>query len=261
MLGEDQDTTEFLKEIASNIKILASKDPVNQSVESLMLNSEGSVSITVSRSSANIPYPLPYVILAPNDLQGGYTTSLSAIIQETLLPVAPDVTYAVSFSANGDVKITYTNGAASDVIIIRYLGNLNKYNSFLKAMNNDYFRSKLMLYSISDPVNGGAQLQNIITVGTIGSLGLATQNEIPLQACVLPQDNPNNGRIAVIYPETDFTPNTGVVDSIIPCPAADIAAEVPFVVMYNIFMSRRINLNQLPIPGVMLGEEDPRVSR
>ena len=107
-------------------------------------------------------------------------------------------------------------------------------------MNNTYFKSSLFIYSINDIANTGSQImENIIQIGSIGSLSYSTQNEIPLNSMILPEYQ-RDDRVSVIFAETDFVPDTGILDAI--QPPASLAT---FVVTYAVYMSKTINLNRI----------------
>lgn len=223
-----------------------------ESIEDAVFKSKGDINITISRSTSNIltapggqPIPLPFVLFAPNDFAAQYFNFLKTV--RSNLPA--NVTVAVTTTNTGNVIFTYTQGVVQDIITVSYLGNLNNYASFLQSMNQNYFATKYILYTISDAVNGQLQLTNgIIQIGSIGSMGFQAQNQISVNARIWTW-NFRVDRADLIFSETEMVPDTGIVDSIIPCPAADIEANIPFVITYNVFMSKRINLNRMHSQG------------
>ena len=217
-----------------------------ESIEDCIFKSKGDINITISRSTANVTnagqaIPLPFVLFGVNDYAAQYFNFLKTV--KSNLP--SNVVVSVATTNTGNVTFTFTQGASVDVVTVSYLGNLNNYASFLQSMNQNYFATKYILYTISDAVNGALQITNgIIQIGRIGSMGFQAQNQISLNARKWTW-NYQNDRVDVVMAESEIVPAVGIVDSIIPCPAADIAAGVPFVITYNIFMSRRVDLNKI----------------
>jgi hypothetical protein len=217
-----------------------------QSTEDLMLNGPGGLTITASRTTNTIvlgsgkPAPLPIVIFGANDYKAQYANFLKQGLQVLNNVALTKVTATISTDSNGNVLFTFTQGSNSDIIKVSYKGNLNNYAAYLSAMNNDYFRSAMIRYSINDATNFAAQIQNNIPqINSIASLSLNTQLELVLDAFINPQDQ-RNDRADAIFPETDFTANTAIVDTIQP-----VSSVNPYNVNYNVFMSKRANLNKI----------------
>lgn len=203
-----------------------------QEIYSLIANSKGDLNITVTRVSANIPLPLPFVLFGSNDFADGYASTLRTLTGR----LNPGTTVAVSTSATGDIVFTYVDvnaGGATDTVTVSNLGNITMKN-FLAGMNNNYFSTMLFLCSISDETKSLLQYKEVLFFGELSSLGMAKANQLVFRSRIF-SFSFRKDVVEVVLPEQKITPDFSFGMSIIPV--------VGFTMGFDYFMSQRKNLN------------------
>lgn len=191
--------------------------------QGLIASSKGDLNITVERKSINIDAKLPYVLFGSNDFSAGYLSTLAGY-----LPAG--VAVAVSTSA-GKVIFTYTQGANVDVIEVAFTGNSN-YVSFLQSMNQTYFKTRYVLYSISN-VTFLDQFFEVVSFGVLTSLGMKNANQLSPNSRKLPSDFQDD-RVNLIFPEQSVNPDFSFVQNF---------SKHVMVINWDVFMSDKVSLN------------------
>lgn len=198
----------------------------------LVLSSKGDLNLTVTRVGVNINAPLPFVLFGAADYTAGYVSTFNGLLQA--LPAG--VTVAVSRSATGDVVFTYTDeDENSDTITVNNLGNIN-YAAFLAGMNQNYFKTKYMLVSISDETYNLTQFAQPLFYGLLSSLGNKQANQLVFRSRTNSWQF-RKDRVEVVMPEQSIVPDFSFAMSIVPVNN--------FSIGFDIFMSERANLNRL----------------
>lgn len=217
-------------------------------VERLMKEADMSFYINVNRATANItatnsiglyvagkPVILPYVLFGLNDQGSNYSASLKNVLGNLQI-ACPGIKYAIT-QTGGTQVWTWTYGVQVDVVTISYGGYNTNYLNLLNNQNQlkNTFYSRYTNYVISDAINGGYQgLQADIQWINVSNGGSQQANEL------LPNAIKNSyefleDRWNLKYPEQHYDANLAIVDTIIPCPATDIANGISFTVQHNIF--------------------------
>lgn len=194
-------------------------------IPALIAQSKGDLNITVTRTGVTIAQNLPYVVFGLNDYASGYASTLAGFLPS-------GVTVAVTVNSVGSVVFTYTSGLNSDTITVANIGN-NNYISFLQSMNQNRFKTKYMLYTIS--AAQPTQFNQMLNYGLLSSLGAKNSNQLLLNSRILP-DQYLTDRVNVLMPEQEVTPDFSFVQNMIQVSG--------LVVGYNIFMSERLNSNK-----------------
>lgn len=200
-------------------------------ISAIIANSKGDLNLTVTRGSANINSPLPFVLFGSNDFDAGYISTLASFMSN--LPAG--TTVAVSVSSTGNVVFTYTNGANVDVITVSNLGNIN-YRSFLSSMDNNYFATKYFLASISDETYNLVQYAQPLFFGLLSALGMTKANQLVFRSRTNSWQY-RKDRVEVVLPEQTITPDFSF--------AMSIVAVANFSMGFDFFMSQRVNMNKV----------------
>lgn len=232
--ADTQDTIQtalrLVKENNGIVKHIGGGDNMS-AVHSLVINSVGDLNLSVTRRSANINLPLPFVLFGLNDSQGGYTDSLKG-------QVPAGITLVVTNEQDtGNKLFTYTETASGeiDVIAVSNLGNIN-YLGFLNSMNNNYFKTKYFLLSISDETQNLQQFGQPLLFGLLSALGLTKANQLVLRSRTNSWQF-RKDRIEAVLPEQKIVPDFSFVMNIVPV--------IDFVIGFDFFMSERKNLNRM----------------
>ena len=222
-------------------------------IEKLMKEADYSIYLNVSRATNNIlatttignfiagkPVALPYVLFAFNDQNSNYSASLKNVLGN-LNAACPGITYTITQN-NGTQIWTWTYPATGkiDVVTISYAGYNTNYLNLVanQSQPGGSFYSRYTNYVISDPVNGGVQgVQADIQFVNITSGGAQMANEILPNSLKssFEYDATQPARWNLKYPKMHFDATLGAVDTIIACPATDVANGIPFIVQWNMF--------------------------
>ncbi len=204
--------------------------------DALVVASVGDLNVTITRVSANINTPLPFAMFAGNDFLAGYTTTLNPMVAKLGVPT---LAFSVSTeNATGDILITYTVTTPeplSDIVRIHLEGNVNM-RTFLAGMNNNYFKTKNFLVSISNEVYNTVQFAQTLLFGQLSTLGLTGANQLIFRS----RTNSwmyRKDRVEVLVPEQKIVPEYSMAMNIIPV--------VGFEIGFDFFMSERTNLNNM----------------
>lgn len=201
----------------------------NATITALIVHSFGDLNIVVKRNSTNIALDLPYVLFAANDVESNFISTLRGSIPA-------GVTLVVTRGATGAIRMTYTQtaGGAIDTIDISLLSVNTTYSAFLNAMSQNYFKTKYILYTISD-VTQQTQFRRLVTFGDNSALGGASSNQLSLDSRIMTWDFKSD-RVNMLIPEQKITAQFAFVQ---------LATQNTQEIGWNIFMSERKNLNIL----------------
>lgn len=200
-------------------------------VNALVAESVGDLNLTVVRNGVNIDQPLPFILFGANDTLAKYASTIKGLLAE--LPAG--TTFALSQNAAGDFVFTYTLEGNSDTVTVKNLGNIN-YQSFISAMNNNFFSTKYVLISVSDETYATQQFAQPLIFGLLSSLGLTGANQMIFRS----RTNSwmfRKDRIEVVMPEQKITPDFSF--------AMNIVAVDGFELGFDFFMAQRLNMNNL----------------
>lgn len=201
-------------------------------IEALIMQSVGDLNLTVTRGSANIAAPLPFIIFGANDFLASYASTLPQLIAATGVA---GLTCVVSVDATGNVLFTYTAPAGVDVITVSNIGNIN-YRTFLASMQNNYFKTKYFGTTVSDATVASQQYAQPLLFGQLSSLGMTKANQLAFRSrqfswTYLIQ------KVEVVLPEQTIAPEYSF--------AMNILAQAGFSIGFDFFMSERVNLNRV----------------
>ncbi len=196
--------------------------------DSLIVNSKGDLNITVTREGASIAAPLPFVLFGSNDFQSGYNTTLRTFV----FPVGYTCTVSTD-ATTGDILFTYSNNTNTDVVRVHNEGSVNM-RTFLASMNNNYFKTKNFLVSISDEAYNVQQFGLSLFFGVLSALGLTGANQLIFRSRTNSWQF-RKDRVEVLLPEQKVVPEYSF--------AMEIIAVDAFNMGFDFFMSERYNLN------------------
>ena len=202
--------------------------------------SVGDFSFIVTRNTAVITKPLPYVLFGYNDSKSNYIATLSGLIPVGVVPGAlatgtnsPGVVLPLfNTDAAGNGVFWWNDGTNNDSITVSYVGT-NNYTSFLNSQTTNTYASTYTLYSISD-VTKLAQFFQSITYGNLSSMGKKDANTL----------NPNSrkttvqfqsDRVDLITPEYAINTEYSWVQNIL--------NTAGFQINVDLFISKRVNMN------------------
>jgi hypothetical protein len=202
--------------------------------------SVGDFSFIVTRNTAVIAKPLPYVLFGYNDSKSNYIATLSGLIPTGVTPGAlatgtnsPGVILPLfNTDAAGNGVFWWNDGTNNDSITVSYVGT-NNYTSFLNSQTTNTYASTYTLYSISD-VTKLAQFFQSITYGNLSSMGKKDANTL----------NPNSrkttiqfqaDRVDLITPEYSINTEYSWVQNIINTAGLQINVDL--------FICKRVNMN------------------
>lgn len=195
----------------------------------MMTQSKGDLNITISRATANIAFPLPVVLFG---LQGFASSYISMIKQ--YLPAG--TTMVATTSANGDVLLTFTQGANVDIVTITLTGSQISYSEFLQSMNQNYFKTRYIRQEYVNDANLLSAVSQTINFGLLSALGSKNQNSLLPRSRRLNSDY-QTFIVNLFLPEQKITSDFSFVQNIVAVAGQTIA--------YDVFMSDRTNLNNL----------------
>lgn len=209
-------------------------------IRKLMNEAVGDMYVAIRRTTNtvvdanNAPVSLPYCLFGLNDYDNNYSTLMGPQLNYLAQIVSTKVTLSLVKVAGG-VNFIYTQGNHSDTVFISFIGGITAYTNALNAQNQDFLNwgTKLILYTISDPTNGLAQIQNgFLNFNKVGVSSNQGANVLSVDSrklsCVFQTD-----RVELVFPETDMDATTGIVDTIIPVPEEDTY----FQIKQNIYQS------------------------
>lgn len=201
-------------------------------IAALVAQSVGDLNLTVTREGVNIDYPLPFVLFGSSDYTTGYLSTIRAFL--TGIPGTPTLVVSQS-NTTGDVLFTYTVGENSDVVRVANLGNVN-YAAFLAQMNQNYFKTKYVLVSISNEAYNLTQFAQPLFYGLLSALGMKGANQLVFRSRTNSWQF-RKDRVEVVMPEQEIVPDFSFVMSIIQID--------DFAIGFDFFMSDRVNLNTM----------------
>lgn len=200
-------------------------------VGGLVAQSVGDLNISVKRVGVNIDAALPFIIFGANDRTADYASTLPNLIGS--LPAG--TTVAVSKNASGGIVFTYSDGVNSDTVTVSNLGNIN-YQSFLASMQNNFFKTRYFLISISDENYNTQQFAQPLLYGKLSALGMVGSNQLILRS----RTNSwmfRRDRIEVVMPEQSVVPDFSLAMSMIKVNNLELG--------FDFFMSSRFNNNNI----------------
>lgn len=203
-------------------------------VDALVASSVGDLNLTVKRVGVNIDFPLPYIIFGANDRTADYASTLPNLMGP-LLAFSPTVTVEVTKTTAGGITFEYTLGENSDTVTVTALGNIN-YQAFLASQQNNFFKTRYMLVSISDENYNTQQFAQPILYGNLSALGKNDSNQLILRS----RTNSwmfRRDRVEVVMQEQSVVPDFSIASSMIAVNNLEVG--------YDIFMSFRVNNNKL----------------
>ena len=100
-------------------------------------------------------------------------------------------------------------------------------------MNQNYFKTKYVLYTISDATQKSQYFQ-MLTFGKLGSLGAKDANQLNVNSRIMTWDFQPD-RANLLFPEQQVNADFSFVQGMI--------AVANFSISFNVFMSDRENLN------------------
>lgn len=204
----------------------ASPDYVHQ----IMATSKGDLNITVTRETAAIAFPLPYILFDSNGFQSSYVSTLKQYLPSGVTAVA-----SVD-PATGDVLITYTQGANVDIIRISLTGSQISYSEFLNNMNTNFFKTRYIRQEYQNTANLLLSVSQTINFGLLSALGMNNKNNLLPRSRRLPSDY-QTFIINLFISEQRVTSDFSFVQNAI--------AIAGTVIAWDVFMSERTNLNNM----------------
>jgi hypothetical protein len=193
-----------------------------ETAQHLIATSKGEANINVTRNSNNLNVSLPYILFGQAGQSSNFVDVLGAF-----LPAG--ITVTQSTDAAGNLVLSYTNGVATDTIIIAFEG-LISYSNMLNQTATKYFSTKLVRYTISDPANMQAQLKGNIVFGDLTMLGRKGQNQMFVDSRIDPNQF-RKDRADLLFPEQKCKNDFAFVDYFVP-----LANKI---VTWNIFIYER----------------------
>lgn len=199
-----------------------------ETITGLIASSVGDLNIIITRNSNNINEPLPFALFGLNDYETGYISTLKQY-------TPPGVVITVSTTL-GNVIFTYTAaGPTVDTVTVSFAGSLNTYLQFLKSMNQNFFKTKYILYSISD-VAQQKQFGQLLNFGNLSALGMALANQLSINSRIMTWDFKSD-RANVLIPEQKVTAAFSFVQNIMPIAGLSIEMDM--------FLTSRVDMNKV----------------
>lgn len=203
-------------------------------INHLMTTSKGDLNITVTRETSKIKSPLPYILFDLNGYTSAYVSTMKQYLPSGVtMTAAPD-------PANGDVVLTYTNGVDTDKIRVSLTGSQISYSEFLQSMNQNFFKTQYIRQEYQNDSNLLLSVSQTINFGLLSSLGMNNKNNLLPRSRRL-NDDYQTFIINLFLPEQKITSDFSFVQNIIN--ATVDGATV--VIAWDVFMSERINLNNM----------------
>jgi hypothetical protein len=208
--------------VIKHVGNIAGKDTIT----SLITQSKGDANILVTRLTNNIAgVALPFVIFGLNDRNSNYASTLSGFIPTGV------VLTSVTTTSTGDIDFTYTSGANVDIVRVSFQGVTN-YNTFLNGMNQNWFTSKYILYTISNELIQ-TQFNQMLNFGNLTNLGAKSANQLLLNSRKMTWDYLKD-RINVLMAEQRIDADFSFVQNIV-----DDGGAGGFQIGFNIFMNTK----------------------
>jgi hypothetical protein len=202
-------------------------------INHLMTTSKGDLNITVTRETSKINANLPYILFDLNGYTSAYVSTMKQYLPSgTTMTAAPD-------PANGDILLTYTNGGNVDIVRISLTGSQISYSEFLQSMNQNFFKTQYIRQEYQNNASLLLQVSQTINFGLLSSLGMNNKNNLLPRSRRL-NDDYQTFIINLFLPEQKITSDFSFVQNIIKS-----ADETPVVIAWDVFMSERINLNNI----------------
>jgi hypothetical protein len=199
-------------------------------IRGLMTAGFGDINITITRQTANIAAPLPYILFGLN----GFSSSFISTLKQ-YLPGSTTVA-ASSDPLTGDMLLTFTApGPLVDIVRVTLTGSQISYTEFLQNMNQNFFKTRYIKNSyINDSTLLLATSQQI-QFGLLSALGSKNANNLLPRSRSLTTDfQPYN--INLLLPEQKVTADFSFVQNII--------AVANTTIGWDVFFSARTNLNE-----------------
>lgn len=207
--------------------------PSIQEVYSSMQNSLGDINIFVRlnvEAGGLIGVPLPFVLFGLTDISNQFRTVLRGFIPS-------GVTYnGMVVNSNGDLQLSYSQGANVNIITIGLRTRNVNYAYFLNSMNQNYFKTNFIQQSVSFEPAATTQFSQLWNFGLLSSLGKQESNELIPNSRRMVWDFQKD-RVPIFLPEQKVTPDFGLVSFIIP--------QDGFETYFDVFVSERFNLNKV----------------
>jgi hypothetical protein len=197
-------------------------------IRGLMTAGFGDINITVSRATVTIATPLPYILFNVNGLSSSFKSTIGQYLPSGTTVVAS------SDPATGDLLLTFTNGANSDVVRISLTGSQISYTEFLQNMNQNFFKTRYIKQSYVNDANLLLATSQQIQFGLLSALGSKNANNLLPRSRSLTTDyQPFN--INLLLPEQKVTADFSFVQNILNVANTTIG--------WDVFFSARTNLN------------------
>jgi hypothetical protein len=203
-----------------------SKGYINQ----MMTTSKGDLNITVTRATANIASPLPYILFGLNGFNSSYISTL-----RDYLPSGTTVAATVD-AATGDVLLTFTSGANVDIVRLSLTGSLISYSEFLQSMNTNFFKTRYIRQEYPNTSTLLTAVSQPINFGLLSALGMKNANNLLPRSRRL-NDDYQTFIINLFLAEQKVTSDFSFVQNII--------AVADYTIAWDVFMSDRVNLNNM----------------
>ena len=193
--------------------------------------SVGDLNLTISRPTANIAAPLPYILFDLNGYNSSYVSTL-----RQYLPAGVTVS-AASDPLTGDVILTYTApGPLVDTVRISLTGSPISYSEFLQSMSSNFFKTRYIRYEIPNDGNLLAQSSQPINFGLLSALGMQNRNAMLPRSRRMSSDY-QTYIINLFIPNQKVTTDFSFVQQILPVAG--------YTVGWDIVMNERVNLNNM----------------
>ena len=197
-------------------------------IRGLMTAGFGDINITVTRQTATIAAPLPYILFGVNGLSSSFISTL-----KQYLPAGTTVA-ASADPVNGDMLLTFTNGGNTDIVRVTLTGSQISYTEFLQNMNQNFFKTRYIKQGYINDGNLLLSTSQQIQFGLLSALGSKNANNLLPRSRSLTTDfQPYN--INLLLPEQKVTADFSFVQNII-----NVANTV---IGWDVFFSARTNLN------------------
>lgn len=201
-------------------------------INHLMTTSKGDLNITVTRETSKIAQNLPYILFDLNGYTSAYVSTMKQYLPSGVTMTAgPD-------PATGDVLLTYTDGGGNtDIVRISLTGSQISYSEFLQSMNQNFFKTQYIRQEYQNDNNLLLAVSQTINFGLLSSLGMNNKNNLLPRSRRL-NDDYQTFIINLFLPEQKITADFSFVQNI-------IRGEQPVVIAWDVFMSERLNLNNM----------------
>jgi len=201
-------------------------------INDLMTRSKGDLNITVTRESINIVgVKLPYILFNYNGLSSNFASTM-----QNYLPSGVTMT-AASEAGTGDMILTYTApGPLVDTVRISLTGSQISYSEFLQSMTSNYFATRYIRQEYQNDSNLLLGVSQTINFGKLSALGAKGANNLLPRSRRL-NDDYQTFIVNLFLPEQTVTTDFSFVQKIL--------AVADYTIAWDVFMSKRINLNSM----------------